>query len=182
MKNAILLCLLGVAFSGRICLEKDWILEWSFSDEETINFKLVLDQKTLDMFGWVGIGLKYAEDGSGMTGSDINNFILTDLPSDRYAAEEGLPEYDEDLGGDNNIHDPIWDAATFTYSWSRPVISGDIYDKEYIKDNQYKLLWAAGVMMGDTQMKHFVGDRAMEDIVLSDSFDEGCEESGVLEI
>ncbi|OMJ83848.1 hypothetical protein SteCoe_15149 [Stentor coeruleus] len=182
MKYVLLLCLFGVALSGRICLEKDWTLEWTFPDDQNINFKLILDQETLDLFGWVGIGFKFPDEGSGMDKADINNFILTDLPTDRYGDGDGLPEHDEDLGGDNNIHDPVWDAATLTYSWSRPVASGDIYDKEYIKDHEYKLLWAAGMMIGDTQMKHFSDDRAMEDIVLSDSFDEGCEEPGVLEV
>lgn len=182
MKYAFLLCLLGIALSGRICLEKDWTLEWSFPDEENINFKLILDQETLDLFGWVGIGFKFPDEGSGMAGADINNFILANLPTDRYADSDSLPDLDEDLGGSNHIIDPVWDAATLTYSWSRPVNSGDIYDKEYIKDAEYKLLWAAGMMIGETQMKHFSDDRAMEDIILSDDFEDGCEEPGVLEV
>ncbi|OMJ88844.1 hypothetical protein SteCoe_9146 [Stentor coeruleus] len=174
MKYLLILCLLGLALSGRICLPKGWTLEWSFPDSLNIDFKLTLLSDTLDEFGWVGIGLKYDEDGSGMTGADINNFILTDNPSDRYAESNGEPTLDTDLGGDDNIINPVYDSATFTYTWSRLVVSGDVYDKEYIKDDPYQLLWACGQMSGDVQLKHDSDNRDIIDIVLSEDFDKDC--------
>lgn len=166
--------MLELALSGRICLPKGWTLEWSFPDSSNISFKLVLLSETLDEFGWVGIGLKYSDDGSGMKGADINNFILTDIPSDRYAESNGEPILDTDLGGLDNIISPSFDAAAFTYTWTRPVVSGDIYDKEYIKDDTYQLLWACGQMSGVEQLKHESDNRDIIDIILSDEFDMDC--------
>ncbi|OMJ83847.1 hypothetical protein SteCoe_15148 [Stentor coeruleus] len=174
MNYLLISCLLIQAFSGRICLSIGWTLEWSFPDSSNIDFKLILISDTIDNFGWVGIGLKYDEEEIGMANADITNFILTDLPTDQYSESNSEPIYDIDIGGNENIINPLYDKKTFTYTWTRPINSGDIYDKEHIENDSYQLLWACGQMSEDIPLKHERENRDTVNIELSEEFDKDC--------
>lgn len=175
MKFIVLSCLILVSLAGEACLPKGWVLKWVFPDEETIEFSLEIDADTWDNYGWVGIGFKYPDDASAMIGADINNFILNELPTDRYAVINGLPSLDIDIGGTNDISDASLDG--YTYTWKRPVNSGDEFDKVYIKNDPMRVLWACGQVDGVVQKKHDGDDRDTLDIVLSDDFEISCDEA-----
>ena len=50
----------------------------------------------------------------------------------------------------------------------------DGFDKTYERGRNIRILWAAGKMMGDVQMKHFTNDRGIVDAILSNDFELGC--------
>lgn len=175
MKYLLIICLLGLSLSGKVCLPTGWTLEWSFPDSSNISFELVLQLETLEEFGWVGIGFKYDEEETGMAGADIINFILTDMPIDAYSESNSEPVSDIEFGGEDNILTPTYDIETFTYTWTKPIISGDDYDKEYIENDSYQLLWACGQMSGDVMLSHDSDNRDTIDITLSDDFDLDCD-------
>ena len=179
MKLILILVLSVLSNAGRICLPKGWILEWTFPTTQEVSFKLTLDAETSANYGWVGIGFKYVMDPSGMIGSDIANLIFAGELSDRYANLNGLPPKDTDLGGTEDLLNPVgtWENDAWVYTWSREVDSGDKYDKLYIIGNEYIVLWARGMMSDDgVQMKHFTVDRSLDMITLNADFDEGCED------
>lgn len=177
MKFILALCLSHLAFSATVCLPKSWILEWHFTPDDYINFALTLNAETIDSFGWIGVGFKLVSDGPGMVGGDIAMIIFPDLPKDTYAESNRLPKPDTEHGGSEDIIEPFYDPAQMKYSWRRKVYSDDIYDKKYVKDAEMQLMWACGLMMGQTQIKHFAGNRDRFTIILSEDFTYGCEGS-----
>ena len=176
MKFLILSCLLVLCLAGEVCLPKGWVLTWDFSGTGTIDFTLTIDQHSWLTYQWVGIGFKYTDEEEGMTGADINNIILNEMPEDRFAEYNGMPvpdiEYD---GGQDNIQNASLD--NLVYSWSRPVDSGDGYDKIYVQDAEMRVLWACGKVMNGVQMKHMVGDRDVTTVVLSNDYSSDCADS-----
>lgn len=162
------------ASAGKVCLPKDWVLEWTWPSQDLISFTLKLNSLTWEKYNWVGIGFKSSEDGAGMTGADINNFVLGKSLTDRHALSNRLPKLDTELGGNDNIFFNSLDLEQFTYTWTRPVSTLEDFDKNYYKGACFKLLWACGKMMGEVQMKHFSNDRGILEISLSEDFSIGC--------
>jgi hypothetical protein len=116
-----------LTLSGRICLDRGWVIEWTFPDDLNINFSLALNQATLDEYGWVGISFKYIEgEEDGMASADINNFILRELPIDSYADDYGPPSSDEEFGGTADIVTSAWDNLLYVYTWRRLILEIDM--------------------------------------------------------
>jgi hypothetical protein len=179
LKFIIALALVAGIHGGKVCLPKGWVLEWTFLDQEEIGFKLVLDAGTSENYGWVGIGFKYEEEaGVAMVGADITNIIFEDIFTDRIALTNGMPDEDVKCGGtdDNHMTTASYIDGIRTFSWVRPLSSGDQYDKEYIIGKEYKLLWATGDVINGIQMKHFTVDRDVTLITLDLEFSGGCPE------
>ncbi|OMJ82536.1 hypothetical protein SteCoe_16768 [Stentor coeruleus] len=175
MKLFILCSVISLALSGRVCLPKSWILEWSFPDDSHIDFSLTLDSQTLSSYDWVGIGFKYITDGDGMDKADINNFFLTSIPVDSYALISAQPCLDTYFGGTEDILNAVYDSTTLVYTWTREIDSGDIYDKVYTEGCSMKLLWACGMVDAyGEQLMHLDDDKEMIDIILSADYDYGC--------
>lgn len=179
MKFIVLAFLITVCLSGRVCLKKGWVLEWSYSDGVNIDFVLTLTEDTWNSYGWVGIGFQYVdEENEGMENADINNFILGSNPTDNFADESGLPPPDTDFGATDNILNPVLDQANYRYTWSRPIDSQDgKYDKIYTKDSELIILWACGQMSSGTQIKHLTSNRDKFTITLSEDANIDCTDS-----
>ena len=171
----LFLSLLFLFHAGEVCLPKTWVLSWTYPDDSTIEFVLLLDEATWVDYEWVGIGFKYPEEMTGMTGADMTNIILNELPTDRYSDFNEVPELDIDLGGTDDVVEPTVEGLGYT--WKRPIDSGDQYDKVYVVGANLRLLWACGQVDGGVQVKHLDYDRGTVDIVLSEEFYHGCEES-----
>lgn len=179
LKFIIALALVAGIHGGKICLPKGWLLEWNFLDQDEIGFKLILDADTSENYGWVGIGFKYEEEiGVAMVGADITNIVFDDAFTDRIALINGMPEEDIKYGGtdDNHMTTASYVDGIRTFSWARPLISGDQNDKIYTIGKVYKLLWARGDVIDGIQMKHFTVDRDVTLITLDSEFSSGCPE------
>lgn len=179
MRLVLSLLLLSFVQAGKVCLPKGWVLEWTFPTTTTVAFKLALDEDTSANYGWAGIGFKYTQDYPGMIGADIANLIFEGDRTDRFSIINGLPELDIDLGGTDDLVNLIGEFQdnAWVFTWTRPVNSGDEYDKIYTIGDDYILLWACGLVSEEgIQLKHFTGDRSLVPITLTADFEFDCEE------
>ena len=176
MISIIFSCLLALGLAGQVCLPKGWVLTWDFPSTSTIEFSLTIDQYTWTNYQWVGIGFKYPDEEEGKVGADINNIILNEMPGDSFAEHNGAPVPDIELpGGEDNILNPS--LQDMVYSWSRPVDSGDGYDKVYVEDAEISVLWACGKVLNGVQVKHTDSDRDATTVVLSEDYSSGCSDA-----
>lgn len=160
------------ALAGTYCLPNGWVLDWFFTPDDLITFKLTLTQTTLDKFQWVAVGFKYPTDT--IINTDIVKMNIQDKPIDMYAQCDCAPEADVDLNGKDNIVDPTWDAELMQYTWAKPVSSEEEYDKFYKKDSDMVLIYASGKVINGIMMKHMVPDRGRVTLTLSDDFIGAC--------
>lgn len=181
MKFLVISLIASVALAGRVCLDNGWDIVWTFTDDDVLSLKVSMSEVEFEEYGWFGIGFKLPSEGSGMHNSDISNIIFheTDMGSDfhdTWAETNGLPTNDVLLGGTDDISQAVSDEEDemHTFTWNRPVNSGDIFDKLYEEGGNYKLLWAIGYMEGGIQVIHEAGNYGVVDIVLNDDFEYGC--------
>lgn len=167
-----LLYILKGCFAGFVCLENDWVLEWTFASEDLVKFDLKLTSKTLSKFQWVAVGFKYPDDT--IINTDIVKIVIGEDPVDAYARCDCAPETDISLNGEDNIIQPVYDEAEMKYSWIKPVNALEEYDKFYRKDSEMKVIWASGKIIRGIMMKHMVPDRGSTYIVLSEDFAKDC--------
>ena len=141
----------------------------------TLDLSLQLTSDTLENFDYIGLGFKVPSDPAGMTGADISVILLDGGASDRYAEKNGVPTLDKDLGGEDDNLNPVFNAETMTYKWSRPLMSKDSQDgldKEFIEGGDYVVVWASGIVQ-DGVLKYHRNNRGGVAISL-DSNQYGC--------
>ncbi|OMJ83793.1 hypothetical protein SteCoe_15202 [Stentor coeruleus] len=175
MKLALFLSLLVICLSdGVVHLPNSVKLTWEFLNEERVRFTYSLPGDIFEDFDWGGIGFKEVTDIGGMGGADIVNFIFEDPAADCYAFESGAPDYDVEIGGTKDLLNPFVFVLPdgVKSQWERKLKTDDIYDKQFVKGETYRLLWAFGKKNNLTgeQLQHADDTRGTLDIIFTDDF------------
>lgn len=173
MSFFIVFVITSVLSKGVVYLPSEVILAWDFPTSETVKFELRVPQAVFDSFGWIGIGLKKVNSGSGMSGADITNIIFKSPIQDSFAPPRGGPINDLELGGTSDLINPDShvDGRGINYFWEKKLETGDKYDLALVQDSEFRLLYAKGMVTADgVQLQHEYENRGTINIVLSENF------------
>ncbi|CAG9322930.1 unnamed protein product [Blepharisma stoltei] len=172
----LLLSLTILAYGkGTIHLPRNQMLYWSFPDENSVKFEYHCPMSLMeDDYDWVGIGFKDIMDGGDMRNADIVMINLHDGRIDDYwSFMNSKPESDIKLGGLDSLAEKSVNAVDKykMFSWSKPLNTGDKYDKMLAKNAKMNFIWAYGrINSQGNPKKHLDENKGSWEIVLSEDY------------
>lgn len=154
-------------------------LNWTFTDDSTVEFTFKFNAKEAADYGWWGFGLKEDDQGFDMSGSDL--FIIRKdggTLEDYYASDNELPPLDTSASGTNNLSliSHSEDTEYYTTVFSRKLSTGDPNDIVLRKGARYIVLYAYGEVLEGVLQEEDSDHNGGERLVLQEDYDDDDED------